>query len=61
MKYVQHKFTLPASHKTDQMTWDYAFLSKTEMMKKYSISERVYEELNRPQAIVTLADIAARR
>lgn len=36
MKYVQHKFTLPASHKTDQMTWDLAFLSKKEFIAKYS-------------------------
>lgn len=57
-QYAQKKFSAPASWHTDQMTWDYAFLSKSQMMKKYSLSERVYEELDRPQSIVDLAHIA---
>ena len=56
-QYAQKRFSAPASQNTDQITWDYAFLSKAEFMKKYNISGRGYEEFDRPQGIVTLADI----
>jgi hypothetical protein len=35
MKYLQPRFTLPASQNTNQVTWDLAFLSKEEFVKKY--------------------------
>ena len=57
-QYMRPKFSAPASQNTDQLTWDYAFLSKVQMMKKYSLSERVYEELDRPQSLIDLAYIA---
>ena len=43
-QYTRPKFSAPASWHTPQARWDYAFLSKEEMMKKYKISERAYEE-----------------
>ena len=35
MKYLSPKFTLPASHNTSQMTWDFTFLTSAEFIKKY--------------------------
>jgi hypothetical protein len=34
-QYMQRTFTLPASNKTSEIQWDYAFLSQTEFIKKY--------------------------
>jgi hypothetical protein len=56
-QYTHKRFSAPASWHTEQITWDYAFLSKTEFMAKYAINERGYEELDRPQGLVSLADI----
>ena len=36
MKYLQKKFSCPASWHTSQMTWDIAFLSDRELKKKYN-------------------------
>jgi hypothetical protein len=59
MLYTRPKFTCPASHNTDQIRWDYAFLSQTAFQKKYLISERAYDELGRrgELGIVTLATL----
>lgn len=35
MQYLKPSFTLPASYKTSQMRWDFAFLSKREFIIKY--------------------------
>lgn len=36
MKYVQRSFTLPASNRTSQKTWDRAFLSPEAFLVKYA-------------------------
>jgi hypothetical protein len=36
MQYRLPKFSAPASHNTDQITWDLAFLSKEEFITKYN-------------------------
>lgn len=35
MHYLKPKFTLPATRKASQMTWDFAFLSESEFKAKY--------------------------
>jgi hypothetical protein len=42
-QYTQKKFSAPASWHTDQLTWDYAFLSKKEFIAKYG--EIYYDKL----------------
>jgi len=34
-QYMKPKFSAPASYNTDQITWDYAFLSKEDFIKKH--------------------------
>jgi hypothetical protein len=34
-QYMRPKFSAPASQNTDQITWDFAFLSKEEFIAKY--------------------------
>lgn len=56
-QYAQKRFSAPASWHTDQARWDYAFLPKTEMMRKYKISERAYEEFSQANGLVNLSDL----
>lgn len=41
-QFMRPKFSAPASQNTDQVTWDYAFLSKEEFIAKYG--KRAYED-----------------
>jgi len=43
MQYRLPKFSAPASCNTDQITWDYAFLSKKEFVEKYG--QKVFDKL----------------
>lgn len=45
MKYLQGTFTLPASSKTSQKRWDFAFLDKEEFKQKYGVSDEEYQQL----------------
>ena len=49
MRYMLPKFSCPASANTDQITWDYAFLTKEEFIEKhgalaYSTMVKTFEE-----------------
>jgi hypothetical protein len=44
-QYQQKVFTLPASENCTQKRWDLAFMSRTEFMVAYNISEEEYYEL----------------
>ena len=44
-QYAQKKFSAPASQNTDQLTWDYAFLSKQEFIEKHGA--KIYARLEK--------------
>lgn len=43
--YQRGSWTCPASHNTDDKTWDLAFLSKAEFMSKYGCTEEEYKDI----------------
>ena len=44
--YEQRSFTLPAgSTAISQMKWDLAFLTRTEFIKKYGVSDWKYDDV----------------
>jgi len=45
MQYHLPKFSAPASYNTDELTWDYAFLSKEEFIEKHGA--KAYARLNK--------------
>ena len=44
-QYMRPKFSAPASQNTDQLTWDYAFLSKEQFIEKHGV--RAYARLEK--------------
>ncbi len=45
MLYQNRQFSCPASHNTDDKTWDLAFLTEEQFMTKYSVTVEEYKEL----------------
>lgn len=45
MAYTMSTFTLPASNKTSQKQWDFAFLTRQEFEEKYGQEE--YNEMSK--------------
>jgi len=43
-QYHLKRFSAPASQNTDQITWDYAFLTKAEFLEKYG--QKIFDKLS---------------
>ena len=51
MKYLRPTFTCPTGGDVNQAQWDLSFLSKSEFIKKYDITEKMYGRISDGETI----------
>lgn len=62
MKYLGQSFTLPAAgNRTTQERWDLGTLSKSQFIKKYGITEKIYGFVSEGETVAEVLAVHYRR